>query len=89
MLLTEKKKELKPDNALNSCSFTEYCSDKWQFEASISAYTETLRRHQITRDNPTTMESSGADKGFFQQPPALLNQFYEDATYQRCFKREN
>ncbi|KAM0252778.1 hypothetical protein ACHAQJ_007616 [Trichoderma viride] len=32
------------------------------------------------------MESSGADKGFFQQPPALLNQFYEDATYQRCFK---
>ncbi|RFU80070.1 very-long-chain acyl- dehydrogenase [Trichoderma arundinaceum] len=32
------------------------------------------------------MESAGADKGFFQQPPALLNQFYEDATYQRCFK---
>ncbi|EHK22992.1 uncharacterized protein TRIVIDRAFT_222251 [Trichoderma virens Gv29-8] len=32
------------------------------------------------------MESSGADKGFFQQSPQLLNQFYEDATYQRCFK---
>ncbi|PTB60037.1 hypothetical protein M431DRAFT_70876 [Trichoderma harzianum CBS 226.95] len=32
------------------------------------------------------MESSGADKGFFQRPPSLLNQFYEDATYQRCFK---
>ncbi|KAJ4865562.1 acyl-CoA dehydrogenase, middle domain-containing protein [Trichoderma breve] len=32
------------------------------------------------------MESSGADKGFFQRPPSLVNQFYEDATYQRCFK---
>lgn len=29
------------------------------------------------------MESSGADKGFFQRPPSLVNQFYEDATYQR------
>lgn len=35
------------------------------------------------------MESSGADKGFFQQPPALPNQFYDDVTFQRCFKREN
>ncbi|KAL7894253.1 very-long-chain acyl-CoA dehydrogenase [Trichoderma sp. SZMC 28014] len=32
------------------------------------------------------MESSGADKGFFQQPPALPNQFYDDVTFQRCFK---
>ncbi|KAL6796260.1 very-long-chain acyl-CoA dehydrogenase [Trichoderma sp. SZMC 28013] len=32
------------------------------------------------------MESSGADKGFFQKSPSLINQFYEDATYQRCFK---
>ncbi|KAK4064126.1 uncharacterized protein Triagg1_9105 [Trichoderma aggressivum f. europaeum] len=32
------------------------------------------------------MESSGADKGFFQKSPSLVNQFYEDATYQRCFK---
>ncbi|KAL6835697.1 hypothetical protein J3E69DRAFT_352215 [Trichoderma sp. SZMC 28015] len=32
------------------------------------------------------MESSGADKGFFQRSPSLVNQFYEDATYQRCFK---
>lgn len=35
------------------------------------------------------MEVSGADKGFFQKPPVLDNQFYDDATYQRCFKREN
>ncbi|KAI5462473.1 acyl-CoA dehydrogenase/oxidase [Mariannaea sp. PMI_226] len=32
------------------------------------------------------MESSGADKGFFQQPPVLDNQVYDDATFQRCFK---
>ncbi|KAM0418867.1 hypothetical protein ACHAPT_012234 [Fusarium lateritium] len=32
------------------------------------------------------MEASGADKGFFQRPPVLQNQFYDDATYQRCFK---
>ncbi|KAF4125774.1 Acyl-CoA dehydrogenase, middle domain [Geosmithia morbida] len=30
------------------------------------------------------MEPSGADKGFFQQPPVLDNHFY-DETYQRCF----
>lgn len=35
------------------------------------------------------MESSGADKGFFQDPPVLGNQFYDDATYQRCFKRKS
>ncbi|KAF7560880.1 hypothetical protein G7046_g3256 [Stylonectria norvegica] len=32
------------------------------------------------------MESSGADKGFFQKPPVLPNQFYDDTSYQRCFK---
>ncbi|KAH7149460.1 acyl-CoA dehydrogenase/oxidase [Dactylonectria estremocensis] len=32
------------------------------------------------------MESSSADKGFFQQPPVLENQVYDDATFQRCFK---
>ncbi|KAJ4327357.1 hypothetical protein N0V84_002258 [Fusarium piperis] len=32
------------------------------------------------------MEASGADKGFFQRPPVLQNQFHDDATYQRCFK---
>jgi len=32
------------------------------------------------------MEASGADKGFFQKPPVLQNQFHDDATYQRCFK---
>ncbi|CAM1501121.1 Fc.00g102830.m01.CDS01 [Cosmosporella sp. VM-42] len=32
------------------------------------------------------MESSGADKGFFQQAPVLRNQFYDDSSYQRCFK---
>ncbi|KAL6415166.1 putative acyl-CoA dehydrogenase AidB [Ilyonectria robusta] len=32
------------------------------------------------------MESSGADKGFFQKPPVLENQVYDDATFQRCFK---
>ncbi|KAM0518936.1 hypothetical protein ACHAPE_003926 [Trichoderma viride] len=32
------------------------------------------------------MESSGADKGFFQHPPTLPNQFYDDVTFQRCFK---
>ncbi|KAM5352397.1 hypothetical protein ACJ41O_005120 [Fusarium nematophilum] len=32
------------------------------------------------------MEASGADKGFFQKPPVLENQFYDDTTYQRCFK---
>jgi hypothetical protein len=35
------------------------------------------------------MESSGADKGFFQHPPALPNQFYDDVTFQRCFNREH
>ncbi|KAL6691288.1 very-long-chain acyl-CoA dehydrogenase [Trichoderma pleuroticola] len=30
--------------------------------------------------------SSGADRGFFQRPPSWINQVYEDATYQRCFK---
>jgi hypothetical protein len=33
------------------------------------------------------MEPSGADKGFFQTPPTLPNQFYDDASLQRCFKR--
>ncbi|KAF4982897.1 hypothetical protein FZEAL_1593 [Fusarium zealandicum] len=32
------------------------------------------------------MEASGADKGFFQKPPVLNNQFYDDVTYQRCFR---
>ncbi|RGP69419.1 acyl- dehydrogenase [Fusarium longipes] len=32
------------------------------------------------------MESSGADKGFFQKPPVLNNQFYDDVAFQRCFK---
>ncbi|KAI1054056.1 hypothetical protein LB507_007215 [Fusarium sp. FIESC RH6] len=32
------------------------------------------------------MEASGADKGFFQKPPVLNNQFYDDVTFQRCFK---
>ncbi|KAF5003657.1 hypothetical protein FDECE_9800 [Fusarium decemcellulare] len=32
------------------------------------------------------MEASGADRGFFQQPPVLNNQFHDDAAYQRCFK---
>ncbi|KAF4951635.1 hypothetical protein FSARC_12864 [Fusarium sarcochroum] len=37
------------------------------------------------RDN-LAMEASGADKGFFQKPPVLNNQFYDDVTFQRCFK---
>ncbi|KAF9766250.1 hypothetical protein IL306_001374 [Fusarium sp. DS 682] len=32
------------------------------------------------------MEASGSDKGFFQKPPVLNNQFYDDVTFQRCFK---
>ncbi|WXC57671.1 hypothetical protein SNK03_003579 [Fusarium graminearum] len=32
------------------------------------------------------MEASGADKGFFQKPPVLKNQFYDDVAFQRCFK---
>ncbi|KAM0552590.1 hypothetical protein ACHAPJ_007921 [Fusarium lateritium] len=32
------------------------------------------------------MEASGADKGFFQKPPVLNNQFHDDVTFQRCFK---
>ncbi|KAF5656839.1 acyl dehydrogenase [Fusarium heterosporum] len=32
------------------------------------------------------MEASGADKGFFQKPPVLKNQFYDDQTFQRCFQ---
>ncbi|KAF5022789.1 hypothetical protein F66182_5153 [Fusarium sp. NRRL 66182] len=32
------------------------------------------------------MEASGADKGFFQKPPVLNNQFHDDLTFQRCFK---
>ncbi|KAK7419344.1 hypothetical protein QQZ08_010877 [Neonectria magnoliae] len=32
------------------------------------------------------MESSGADKGFFQESPVLENQVYDDATFQRCFR---
>ncbi|KAF4472172.1 acyl- dehydrogenase [Fusarium albosuccineum] len=32
------------------------------------------------------MEASGADRGLFQQPPVLNNQFHDDAAYQRCFK---
>ncbi|KYK60330.1 hypothetical protein DCS_01467 [Drechmeria coniospora] len=31
------------------------------------------------------MESSSADKGFFQKKPALPNQFYDDVYFQRCF----
>ena len=34
------------------------------------------------------MESSGSDKGFFQKPPVLRNQFYDDVSYQRCFRCE-
>ncbi|OAA60756.1 acyl-CoA dehydrogenase [Cordyceps fumosorosea ARSEF 2679] len=32
------------------------------------------------------MEPSGADKGFFQTPPTLSNQFHDDESYKRCFK---
>ncbi|POR33065.1 Putative acyl-CoA dehydrogenase AidB [Tolypocladium paradoxum] len=32
------------------------------------------------------MESSGADKGFFQKPPVLTNQFHDDVYFRRCFK---
>ncbi|OAA76976.1 acyl-CoA dehydrogenase [Akanthomyces lecanii RCEF 1005] len=32
------------------------------------------------------MEPSGADKGFFQTPPTLPNQFYDDNSHKRCFK---
>ncbi|TQW00735.1 acyl-CoA dehydrogenase [Cordyceps javanica] len=32
------------------------------------------------------MEPSGADKGFFQTPPTLPNQFYDDDSHKRCFK---
>ncbi|CEI67135.1 hypothetical protein FVEN_g11023 [Fusarium venenatum] len=32
------------------------------------------------------MEASGADRGFFQKPPVLNNQFYDDVAFQRCFK---
>ncbi|KAK4075840.1 hypothetical protein Trihar35433_2400 [Trichoderma harzianum] len=32
------------------------------------------------------MEHSGANKGFFQPPPILPNQFYDDVSFQRCFK---
>jgi hypothetical protein len=34
------------------------------------------------------MEPSGSDKGFFQQAPVLTNQFYDDASFQRCFRCE-
>ncbi|OAQ99039.1 hypothetical protein LLEC1_04597 [Akanthomyces lecanii] len=32
------------------------------------------------------MEPSGADKGFFQTPPTLPNQFHDDDSHKRCFK---
>lgn len=33
------------------------------------------------------MESSGVNKGFFQQQPVLKNQLYDDAALQRVIKR--
>ena len=33
------------------------------------------------------MESSGANKGFFQQQPTLKNQLYDDVELQRVIKR--
>jgi hypothetical protein len=41
-----------------------------------------MKRHTLA------MDSSGADKGFFQQCPELRNHFYDD-TYQRCFTCES
>ncbi len=38
---------------------------------------------------PPAMESSGADKGFFQRQPVLKNQFYDDVSLQRIVKCEN
>ncbi|PHH82735.1 hypothetical protein CDD82_4991 [Ophiocordyceps australis] len=32
------------------------------------------------------MDSSTADRGFFQAPPVLPNQFYDDESFQRCFR---
>jgi hypothetical protein len=32
------------------------------------------------------MESSGANKGFFQQQPVLKNQLYDDVVLQRVIK---
>lgn len=34
------------------------------------------------------MQPSGANKGFFQPAPILPNQFYDDVSFRRCFKRE-
>lgn len=34
------------------------------------------------------MESSGANKGFFQQQPILKNQLYDDVVLQRVIRRE-
>ncbi|PTB38946.1 uncharacterized protein TrAFT101_006973 [Trichoderma asperellum] len=31
------------------------------------------------------MQPSGANKGFFQPPPILPNQFYDDVSFRRCF----
>ncbi|EQL02334.1 very-long-chain acyl-CoA dehydrogenase [Ophiocordyceps sinensis CO18] len=30
--------------------------------------------------------SSSADRGFFQKPPVLVNQFHDDVSYRRCFQ---
>ncbi|PHH85884.1 hypothetical protein CDD83_11040 [Cordyceps sp. RAO-2017] len=32
------------------------------------------------------MNPSGADRGFFQEAPVLANQFYDDASFRRCFR---
>lgn len=34
------------------------------------------------------MQFSNADEGFFQRPPVLVNQFHDDVSYRRCFRRE-
>ncbi|KAM3523130.1 hypothetical protein MY4038_008327 [Beauveria bassiana] len=34
----------------------------------------------------STMDPSGADRGFFQTPPTLPNQFHDDNSHNRCFK---
>lgn len=36
----------------------------------------------------TMQSSSSADRGFFQKPPVLVNQFHDDVSYRRCFQRE-
>ena len=42
---------------------------------------------RIEQKRLLTMEPSGSDKGFFQEAPALTNQFF-DETFQRCYRRK-